>query len=74
MSKNDEDLEPLACPKCHMYKVESDDNSVLLDLFLLVITCGLWVIVMIFRNHTKTVKEGDKLICRNCNYRWVYRE
>ena len=61
---------PLRCPNCGGYKVAVGDQ--LLDLILVVMTFGLWLIVEILRG-PKIVKPGDKCRCEICGNQWIYR-
>lgn len=53
----------------------SDDDGCS-DMALLILTGGLWFIVMFLRayaNRNKPTKSGEKLRCDLCSYRWVHQ-
>jgi DNA-directed RNA polymerase subunit RPC12/RpoP len=70
------DLVPIQCPNCNGYKVMSDEDGCS-DIVLLILTGGLWFIVMFLRayaNRNKPTKSGEKLRCDICGYRWVHQD
>jgi len=65
------DSKPIQCPNCGGYKVEDGGSKGCIDLILIIVTGGLWIIVMFLRS--KTVKDGDELQCSICGYSWTWR-
>ena len=68
------DLEAIQCPNCGGYKVTAEDNR--RELGCLILTGGLWFLVMIIRGllgqNSRIAKPGDKFRCEICGYRWTY--
>lgn len=69
----------IQCPKCNGFKVSRDEEgsaaSGLFHIIMIIVTAGLWLLVILFINAltpTKPVKSGDKLKCDICGYTWQY--
>jgi DNA-directed RNA polymerase subunit M/transcription elongation factor TFIIS len=65
------ETERVRCPNCGGYKItQAGISSQLLDLILMGMTFGLWLIVMLMRG-PHVAKPGDKLHCELCGNEWI---
>ena len=68
----------LACPKCKSNNVtvststytKSKRRSFLWNLFMIIITAGIWLIWMLIRKRKEKVIHEKTCICQNCGYSW----
>lgn len=68
----------MICPKCESHNVnvtadtntESVNRSILFDVFMVVITCGLWIVWMLFRGSKEKEITKAIAVCQNCGYMW----
>jgi DNA-directed RNA polymerase subunit RPC12/RpoP len=66
---------PIRCPNCGGYKTEEEGLVTLMDAGLILITAGLWFVIIIFRminRYQNPVQKGDKLVCNLCGYKWAW--
>lgn len=71
-------LEFMRCPKCESENVKvtamaytkSQRRSLLWNLFMLIITSGLWLIWMLVRRNKERVVTNTMAVCQNCGYTW----
>lgn len=68
----------MVCRKCKSENVTVNENfvvkskrrSFLWNLFMLCITCGLWLVWMAVRKRKEKVVKIKSVICNNCGYSW----
>ena len=68
----------MKCPKCGSENVnvststiiKSQSRSLLWNLFMLIITGGLWIIWMLIRKRKEKVVNIKTAICQNCGNSW----
>ena len=66
----------MVCPKCGSEKLivntsvysKSKSRSFLWNLFMLVLTCGLWFIWMLVRRRKEQVVKDTIATCQSCGY------
>lgn len=67
----------MVCPKCKCNDVtisesvytEKKKRSCLWNLFMMTITCGVWLVWMIIRKNSNTIHE-KRCVCQKCGYSW----
>jgi predicted RNA-binding Zn-ribbon protein involved in translation (DUF1610 family) len=76
----DDDTYQISCPKCGSFKVEDDSSSgcllQALQVLLVIITYGVWLIIMFIWRKIKgapIAKDGQEFRCDNCGYRWKHQ-
>lgn len=68
----------MVCPKCKNSNVtvsesvytKSQHRSFLWNLFMIVITCGFWLIWMLVRKRKEKVVKVKRCVCQDCGYSW----
>jgi len=68
----------MVCPKCGSDKVvintstysKSQSRSLLWNLFMLFITCGLWLVWMLIRKKKESVVKETIATCQHCGHTW----
>ena len=50
--------------------VETQPRSFLWNLFMTVITAGIWLVWMLVRGRKEVVVETKTAVCQNCGHSW----